>query len=32
MNLRDLQYNEVVLNIGNDFVMDDYLMEFLIHK
>lgn len=25
-------YNEVVLDIGGGFVMDDYLMEFLIHK
>ncbi|MCW3162425.1 GNAT family N-acetyltransferase [Chryseobacterium oryctis] len=24
-------YNEVVLDIGNDFVMDDYLMEYLFH-
>ena len=24
-------YNEVVLNIGNGFVMDDYEMQFLIH-
>ncbi|WP_027380034.1 GNAT family N-acetyltransferase [Chryseobacterium daeguense] len=25
-------YDEVVLDIGDGFVMDDYLMEFLIHK
>lgn len=25
-------YNEGVFDIGNNFVMDDYLMEFLIHK
>lgn len=24
-------YNEVILEIGNGFVMDDYVMEFLIH-
>lgn len=24
-------YNEIVLDIGNGFVMDDYMMEFLIH-
>ncbi|MGG5209893.1 GNAT family N-acetyltransferase [Chryseobacterium sp. MIQD13] len=25
-------YDEVILDIGDNFVMDDYLMEFLIHK
>ncbi|WP_426477271.1 GNAT family N-acetyltransferase [Chryseobacterium sp. CBSDS_008] len=25
-------YNELVLDIGNGFVMDDYVMEFLIHR
>ena len=25
-------YNEVVLNIGNGFVMDDFQMEYLIHN
>ncbi|SIR08361.1 MULTISPECIES: GNAT family N-acetyltransferase [Chryseobacterium] len=25
-------YNEMVLDIGNGFVMDDYQMEYLIHK